>query len=429
MNKHTNVKNKVEEKGGYVLVTVAILLIVLVSFVALAVDLGVLYSARTAAQRAADAAALAGALVFVVDTTPESSDIEAKAIASAAENAVLGTTVAITSGDVDVDMVNRRVTVRVERTQARGNPVETYLARIFMDSADIAVEATAEASTVATASDCPKPWMLPSTAFQPQHITPCQACESDAQKYDDPNLYPATAVPWPWPGFDPALGPPPNGPRTLLDTAGNVTPYARWLFGQAGNPTEAAQFTIKPQSPTDALVPSNFYPIRVSGAGAALYRADIASCGAQVRCFDQYEVETGNMVGPTSQGTNDLVELENRTYDFDSPNHLYLDPGGQHRAPNPQLSAVPIWNACSDPLFQYDPSAGQCPAEVVGPGGGTWYTVQAFGQIFVEGMGKGGVVTRLISITECAEGSSSIDVGESGPLALPVRLVRIPEGD
>jgi hypothetical protein len=177
-------------------------------------------------------------------------------------------------------------------------------------------------------------------------------------------------------------------------------------------------------------VPSNFYPIQVSGSGAANYRADISSCGSTVRCFDQYEVETGNMVGPTDQGTTDLYNLEQRRYDFFSANHQYLDSANQHRAPNPQLTAVPIWNACNDPLFVYDPGAGQCPAEVVAPGGGTTYTVHAFAQIFVEGMSQGktsGVQTRLITITDCALGGG-ISTDETGPLAIPVRLVRIPNG-
>src|SRR5262245_27241236 len=55
-------KNK---KRGYVLVVVASLLFVLIGFTALAVDMGVLLGARTQSQRAADAAALAGAFTFV----------------------------------------------------------------------------------------------------------------------------------------------------------------------------------------------------------------------------------------------------------------------------------------------------------------------------------------------------------------------------
>jgi hypothetical protein len=399
---------------------------VLFGFVALAVDVGVLYSARTAAQRAADAAALAGALVFAVDTTPQVADIQAKAVATAAENNILGTPVTITAGDVNVDMANRRVTVDVERSQARGNPVETYFARMFVNSADIQVEAIAEASPVATTSDCPKPWMLPSTIFHPPHISPCQACEPDAEKYD---VGPGT---WPWPGFDVGLGPPPPGPRALVDQAGNVTAYARWLTqtGSYTPPTVPAnQFIIKPQSPADALVPSNFYPIQTSGVGAALYRADIASCGNDVKCGDQYTVETGNMLGPTGQGVRDLVSIEQRTYRLGAGEHRYEDPGGYHRAPNPQLCVVPIWNACNDPFFVYDPGAGQCPIEVVGSGTGTWYTVSAFGQIFVERIVGQGAQVRMIDIANCSGFAGPINLDEVGPLAIPVRLVRVPEED
>ena len=56
-----------DDQKGYVIVTTALLLVVLLGFGALAVDVGLLYSARTAAQRAADAAALAGAFTFVVN--------------------------------------------------------------------------------------------------------------------------------------------------------------------------------------------------------------------------------------------------------------------------------------------------------------------------------------------------------------------------
>jgi hypothetical protein len=124
------------------------------------------------------------------------------------------------------------------------------------------------------------------------------------------------------------------------------------------------------------------------------------------------------------------VDLEDRRYQFDSPDHRYVDSGGAHRAPNPQLAVVPVWNACSDPNFVYDAGAGQCPAEAVAPGGGTTYTVGAFAQIFVEGMSTGkasGVETRLIHIADCVGGNGSLDIDEVGPLALPVRLVRVPE--
>ena len=61
--------DRTNEQDGYILASTAMLLVVLLGFVAVGVDLGVLFSARTAAQRAADAAALAGAFTFIVDPT------------------------------------------------------------------------------------------------------------------------------------------------------------------------------------------------------------------------------------------------------------------------------------------------------------------------------------------------------------------------
>src|SRR6266566_9804442 len=60
--------NTSKKQEGFVLVVLAIVLLALVGFLALAVDIGVLYSARTSAQGVADAAALAGAFTFINDT-------------------------------------------------------------------------------------------------------------------------------------------------------------------------------------------------------------------------------------------------------------------------------------------------------------------------------------------------------------------------
>src|SRR5580765_3776161 len=112
------------KEEGYTLVVIAGLLTVFLGFTALSVDVGVLYSARASAQRAADSAALAGAFVFLTrpdlteSTTPKQSDvIKENAVKTAATNKMLGTTVTIGVGDVTVDTVNRRVTVQVNQNQ------------------------------------------------------------------------------------------------------------------------------------------------------------------------------------------------------------------------------------------------------------------------------------------------------------------------
>src|SRR5437762_12201376 len=107
-----------DEEGGYVLVTVAILLFVLVAFMALAIDTRVLLGARASSQRAADAAALAGAYTFLVNPTsvqPGTAILHAKQ--TAINNKVLGTSIA--DAQVDVQVVDvapnpRRVTVTIK---------------------------------------------------------------------------------------------------------------------------------------------------------------------------------------------------------------------------------------------------------------------------------------------------------------------------
>src|SRR5262244_3063074 len=115
---------KQNNEHGYTILVIASTIVVLLGFSALSIDVGVLYSARASAQRAADAAALAGAFVFVTrgdldeTTTPKQSDVIIEnAIKTAAQNKMLGAPVSIGTGDVSVDSANHRVTVNVNQSQ------------------------------------------------------------------------------------------------------------------------------------------------------------------------------------------------------------------------------------------------------------------------------------------------------------------------
>src|SRR5439155_13656988 len=92
-----------DKEGGYVLVTVAALLLVLLGFMALAIDSGILLGARTSSQRAADAAALAGAATFVLDAaSPQPDTAILHARQTAMSNKVLGTLIEDAQVDVQV---------------------------------------------------------------------------------------------------------------------------------------------------------------------------------------------------------------------------------------------------------------------------------------------------------------------------------------
>src|ERR1041385_2556131 len=67
-----------KEESGYIIVTIAVLLIAMLAFTALAVDVGAMFAARTQAQRAADAAALAGAYTFVQNASLADQPVRAQ---------------------------------------------------------------------------------------------------------------------------------------------------------------------------------------------------------------------------------------------------------------------------------------------------------------------------------------------------------------
>src|SRR6185437_14620259 len=96
-------------QDGLTAVLVTLLLTGLCGAAAMAVDVGVLYSARTSAQSAADAAALAGAFTFLKPANAQPTTGTNAAIAMAKANSILGSAAVITSSDVTVDQADQRV--------------------------------------------------------------------------------------------------------------------------------------------------------------------------------------------------------------------------------------------------------------------------------------------------------------------------------
>jgi len=169
---------------------VAISMVSLLAIAALAVDLVSLYAARGEIQRAADAAALAGAKAFVdsgVTTNPTLQPIaqtmaQAYASAAAAENPVSGAAAEF-STPVNFDFTtypgNPRIYVTLART---GLPL--FFARIWGGQfASVSATAVAEAynpaysqsntqSFVPTAPKCVKPFLVPNNDIAPGTTAP-----------------------------------------------------------------------------------------------------------------------------------------------------------------------------------------------------------------------------------------------------------------
>src|SRR5207249_9756196 len=236
-------RNNSKKQEGFVLVVVAIVLLALVGFLALAVDVGVLYSARTSAQEVADAAALAGAFTFINDTkAPQPQTASDNAVQVAINNSILGQPIAAGDVNVNVDYANRRVKVDVQSTQ------NTYFARALgVQTERVAVEAVAEAAKYSTGSACIKPWFIPNTALSSSYA--CPAC----------------------------------GANDVLISGEEVTAFARSKFGQ--------EFRVTSQDPGNRLAPGQFYAIDLSKGGGSDYRDNIANCAVTyVRCLESYSV-------------------------------------------------------------------------------------------------------------------------------------------
>jgi Tfp pilus assembly protein PilX len=361
MNMNTSKKQK-----GFVLVVVALLLVALIGFLAFAVDIGVLYSARTSAQEVADAAALAGAFTFINDTqSPQPQTASSNALQVALNNSVLGQPVAAADVNVNVDVANRRVAVDVQSTQ------NTYFARALgVQTANLGVEAVAEASPYSTGTPCAKPWFIPNTAFSAGGA--CAACSANQ----------------------------------VLISGGQVSAFGQSKIGQ--------QFILKSQVPSSAIAPGQFYAIRLPGSsGANDYRNNIATCAdAYVRCGDLYSTETGNMAGPTKQGVDDLVGTP--------PTDTWTGTVGQYLTPygfsdtSKNIAVAPVWDTCG--------TAGFCPAGSF-PSGNATVRIIGFAAFFLDGISGGDVAAHLINVSSCG---ASGDPGATGGtvLSIPLRLVR-----
>lgn len=175
-------RNSGNNQKGQTIALVAVSMVSFVAMGALAIDLTSLYSARGEIQRAADAAALAGAKAFVdsgVTTDPGNSNLrtialnmaQSYAASAASQNLVANGSAQLAAGFPAVDFSlpgNPRITVTLQRT---GLPL--FFARIWGSSfASVSATAAAEAynpafsqanggSFLPSAPKCVKPILLP----------------------------------------------------------------------------------------------------------------------------------------------------------------------------------------------------------------------------------------------------------------------------
>jgi hypothetical protein len=187
-----------KNERGITLVLVAFSLLALLGMAALAIDVSTLYVAHGEAQRAADAAALAGARMFAssgytsvstpAPTTPAAADVcqtsatpgadaaaNRQAEAAAAQNLVAGQPATVQSIVCNTTAANPQITVTVQRTA-----LPTFFGRIWGGTANsVTASAVAEAynpsgSTAPIQVQGVKPWLIPNC--DPTNAGPAGDC-------------------------------------------------------------------------------------------------------------------------------------------------------------------------------------------------------------------------------------------------------------
>jgi Putative Flp pilus-assembly TadE/G-like len=262
----------------------------------LAIDVGMFMSARSQAQTAADAGALAGAIALGFndfDNRNVGGPAVSAAISAAQSNVMVGAAPSVLPTDVtfpnDPTGQPNRVRVAVFRSNARLNPIPTIFGTLFgVPTVEINATATAEAAR-ANAMTCLKPFMIPDRWNEA--TGPFDPNSSRFEMYDNQgNLLPV-------------------GSRDVYVPA-NQTGYTGWtdddkgteLVLRAGNGSN-----IEPTAYQSWSMPGNNGLI-----GADWYERNISGCNRDFITLDLNNPlyllqEPGNMQGPTEKGIDELI--------------------------------------------------------------------------------------------------------------------------
>lgn len=298
-------------ESGAVALQAAFLMAMLVSMSAFVVDQGLMLVARSEAQNAADAAAIAGAYARAT-VNEEPAVVATQVINIARANNIWMDVPSIAAGDVKVETCpnpegwwsvgDECVSATVHRTTARGNPLPTVFASFFgLQSQNVSATATARV-VGASITDCMRPWAIPDRWLERSDAAgnPTGVWDPDAS-YD--TVYasgPNKGKPLP----NPDVYIPPS--RNSTGTGFTTADYGRELVLKQGSGSGGGWFG-------KVALP------RAEGGGspnsAQTYKKNIESCnGVALELGDEVQAINGNTVGPTRQGVETLMSEDPNSY-------------------------------------------------------------------------------------------------------------------
>ena len=386
MRTQTRLQRLTREEDGFSLVFVGVGFMAFLAVSMLAIDVGMMMTARSQAQNSADAGALAGATALIYndyDDRTASGPAVTNAIGASLANNVMGAQVSVTPADVTFPLgptgLDNRVKVDVFREASRGNPVSTLIAQYFgMSTVDINATATAEASP-ANAMTCVLPFTIPDRWIEKQTapFDPDDAFNLFSSKnvrMSDPDVY---------------IGP------------GDAATYT----GYNAERDKGTIVRLKADNSTK-IASSFYYPYAIpASTGASDYREAISGCNTTVMKFgDLYDSEPGMMAGPTKQGMDDLIALDPSARWDEASRRVISD-----KRPSPRVRAIPLF----DPEYYQDGKLNGRNASLK--------FVNYLG-FFIEEMDGNEVVGRITPIGGFNDGSGS--PAPAGAFPMYIRLVK-----
>ncbi len=372
-------RRKYRSTRGGTLIIVAVAMVALMSAMALAIDLGMLFKNRSDAQRSADAAALAGASAFLDAFGPAAVDpARNRAVEYLGYNSVGNDPIDVSSsvqtnllGGVLLDSLPEAVVrvipdefkVRVEVRRANN---ETWFGRLFGQNFMPVRAIAAARATPAGAARCLKPFAIPDIwhdangDLDGDHVwdMPTNKDFDNGEVWrfgDDPGDY--------YTKYDPSVlspVPPQTGYGSTYRTDVNKD-WGREIKMKVTNPNDVSQAQsgiFFPWSLPNEEVTSECKFETGGEMGAASYRANICNCNTSPITLDTpYPIKTGNMVGPTHQGVKELIAMDNTAY-WD-PSYIDPETGHQgriaHSGPS-EFADNPMGSPRVIKVAMYDPS-------------------------------------------------------------------------
>jgi hypothetical protein len=405
-----------DRQRGSALFTVAVALIAFIGLMGLAIDLVSLYLGKSEAQRAADAAALAGATVFVSSgCTSNSAGCGAAQTAATNQavtvgqlNLVGGAAPAIPAGNVSFDLSHPGdplVTVVVNAT------MPTYFMKLFgVTSANVSSTATAEAYNPSGTTNgptfcvsCLKPFLVPN-------------CDSSHAAPANPNCTGGSGG---------------NAGGYLINANGTIANPGVYPNGVIGQP-----WTLHTNQG-----PSHWYEVAFDCSQSGNnFNKDVQTCNnSAFNCGSSLCVLDGKKVGPNNHAICSLIGYTNSN----SQNCTSVDTISVNAA---NSSPFTITAGAGNPFFPSGAKITQSASVVtvpvfngaaVNPGGAT-VTIVGYLQMFIQGINHQGqddfITATIMNVSSCGGGGGSCGTGGNGQGSggavsgggagfIPVRLV------